>query len=269
MNHDIRVPPEFDQQPCGGQAGPAAGRWRAVLSLGSACAVAYHLHRLGLADRTGPVDWFGTHDPDHVAHLLRSDFDGFMDRRTLLILGEHNGYWKVGDAANSIFTLHDFPQVGRKPKPLWKPPFRERVRRALDRVVEPAWRWLPWLRFPSVDGNRIPLPGYPEFRRRIDRRVERFLATARDPGPVLFIRRARQGRGEARLIHDAVQELRRGRPTGLLVIGLGEEYADDWGLPGIRNAAMPPEDPTRSESWRGSDEAWDRLFRGCRRDVSP
>ncbi|MEE4273856.1 MAG: DUF1796 family putative cysteine peptidase [Thermoanaerobaculales bacterium] len=258
----------IEPKPCDRERGPAAGRWRAVLSLGSSCAVAYHLHRLGLADRTGPVDWFGTHDPDHVARLLRSDFDGFMDRRTLSVLGEHNGYWKVGDEANSIFTLHDFPQVGRKPKPLWKPPWRERIRRALDRAVEPAWRWLPWLYFPGADGAKIALPGYPEFRRRMDRRVKRFLTTARDPGPVLFIRRARQGRKEARLIRDAVQDLRGGRPTGLLVIGLGEEYGGDWGLPGIRNAVMPPEDPTRSESWRGSDEAWDRLLRGCERDAS-
>lgn len=246
--------------------GPAAGRWNAVLSLGSACAVAYHLHRKGLADRTGPLDWLGSRDPNYVAHLLRSGFKGFMDRRTLSVMGEHNGYWKVGDPANLVFTLHDFPQFGRKPKPLWPPPLRERLRRAGDRLFEPAWRWLPWMRFPGPEGTTVPLPGFPEFKRRMRRRAKRFLDTAADDGPVLFIRRARQGRREAAMIREALMDLRGDRPTGLLVIELDNEYGGDWSMPGVRNAMMPPEDPSRREAWRGSDEAWDRLLAGCERN---
>jgi hypothetical protein len=242
--------------------GPAAGAWSAILSLGSACAVAYHLHRKGLVTRTGPFDWFGARDPDFVARMLRSRFAGFMDRATLSVMGEHNGYWKVGDAANAVFTLHDFPIVGRRPKSIRRLSAAERLARLGDRFAEPAWRWLPWLRFPGPGGTKIPLPGYPEFRRRVRRRVGRFLVEALKPGPVMFIRRARR-ENDAEVILAGLRELRGDRPTTLLVIGDGDEYGRDWGVPGLRTAIVPPEDPAQEEGWRGCDRDWDRIFEGC------
>ncbi len=247
------------------QNGPAAGSWCAVLSLGSSCAIAYHLHRKGLAARTGPFDWLGTRDPAFVARMLRTRFSGFMDRKTLSVMAEHNGYWKVGDPANSVFTLHDFPIVGRRPKPLWRPPIAERIARVGDRLAEPAWRWLPWLRFPGPDGSKIPLPAFPEFRRRQIRRVTRFLTIAQNPGPVLFIRRARRDR-EAETVLAALKALRGDRPTTLLVVGHGDEYGHDRGVPGLRTTVMPPDDPASAEGWRGRDDDWDRIFEGCRVD---
>jgi hypothetical protein len=246
-----------------GRGGPAAGRWTAVLSLGSSCAIAYHLHRKGLAKRTGPLDWLGSRDADFVARMLRTRFEGFMDRATLSVLAEHSGYWKVSDEANSVFTLHDFPMTGRRPKPLWRLSLDERIRGWADRLAEPAWRWLPWLRFPGPGGSRIPLPAFPEFRRRVRRRVARFLVAAADPGPVLFLRRVRH-ENEVGAILAGLRDLRGERPTTLLVLGFGDRYARDWDVPGLRTAPMPPENPESSEGWRGRDEDWDRLFEGCR-----
>lgn len=247
--------------------GPVCGRWDAILSLGSSCAIAYHLHRKGLATRTGPLDWFGSRDAHHVAHLLRTRFDGFMARRSLSVLGEHNGYWKVGDEDHRLFTLHDFPMVGRRPRPLWRPSLMERARRLGDRLVEPVWSWLPMLHFPGPGDATTPLPAFPEFRRRNRRRVRRFLAAALSPGPVLFIRRVRQEE-EAALIHSGLRDLRGDLPTTLLVLGSGEQYAEDWGVTGLRTAVLPAVDPTATEGWRGRDEDWDRLFAGCRVGVT-
>lgn len=243
--------------------GPAAGSWAAVLSLGSSCAIAYHLHRKGLAKRTGPLDWLGSRNGESVAHMIRSRFNSlFMNRRVVKVVGDHNRYWKVNDAVNNVFTLHDFPIVGRKPKPLWKPPLGERVRRVGDRCREPVWRWLPWLRFDGPDSTRIPLPGYPEFRRRVARRVARYVSTLENPAPVLVIRRARDTK-EAEMLLSALLEIRGGAPTRLLVLGFEDIYAQDWGIPNLRTAMMPPDDPTTAERWRGRDEDWDRLFEGC------
>jgi len=239
------------------------GHWDAVLSLGSSCAIAFHLHRMGLVTRTGPFDWLGAQDAEHVAHLLRVRFDGFMDRSSLSVMGEHNGYWKVGDEEHRLFTLHDFPMVGRRSRPLWRPSLIERVRRLGDRLVEPIWRWLPMLRFPGPGDVTTPLPGFPEFRRRNRRRVLRFLSAATVPGPVLFIRRVREER-EAAVIQSALKDLRGGRPTELLILGEGDRYREDWEVAGIRTAALPPADPASPESWRGRAEDWDRIFDGCR-----
>lgn len=243
--------------------GAAGGRWDAILSLGSSCAIAYHLHRKGLAARTGPLDWFGSRDADRVAHLLRVRFDGFMDRKGLTIIGEHNGYWKVGEKEHRLFTFHDFPVVGRRPKPLWRPSPAERVLRLSDRIVEPLWRWLPMLRFPGPGDGTTPLHGFPEFRRRNRRRVLRFLSAASGPGPVLFIRRVR-GEREAAVIQSALKDLRGGLPTELLILGEGDRYREDPGVTGIRTAVLPADDPSSPESWRGRDEDWDRIFAGCR-----
>lgn len=256
INHDIR--------PGDPQGSPAAGQWSAVLGLGSACAIAYHLHRRGLAKRTGPLDWFGSRNVDTVAHLVRTRFATlFMDRHQIEVVGEHNRYWKVMDTGNVVFTLHDFPMVGRKPKPLWRPPLGERLKRFRDRLVEPAWRWRPGFRFDGPDGSKIPLPGYPEFRRRIARRVARFAAALESPEPVLVIRRAREER-EAMVLHAALADIRKEKPTRLLILGYEEAYAKNWGVPGLRTAVMPSDDPTQTESWRGRDIDWDRLFEGCR-----
>ena len=246
-----------------GRDGPAAGRWAAVLSLGSSCAIAYHLHRKGLATRTGPLDWLGSRDADFVARMLRTRFEGFMDPATLSVMAEHSGYWKVGDEANSVFSLHDFPVVGRRPKSLWRPSLGERIWRWGDRLAEPAWRWLPWLRFPGPDDSRIPLPAFPEFRRRVRRRVARFLTAASNPGPVLFVRRVRH-QDEVGVILAGLKNLRGELPTTLLVLGYGDRYARNWGVPGLRTARMPPENPESPEVWRGRDEDWDRVFEGCR-----
>jgi len=243
-------------------AGPAAGQWKAVISLGSSCAIAYHLHRKGLAGRTGPLDWYGSRNSESLARLLRTRFASYMDRDAISVRGEHNGYWKVSDDVNSVFTLHDFPIAGRKPKPLWRPSTAERFRRVGDRLVEPAWRWLPSLFFPGPDGSKIPLPAFPEFRRRIARRVSRFVATLEDPGPVLLIRRAREEH-EARTLLNALLDVRGRLPTTLLVLGPEEPFARDWGVRGLRTAAMPPEDPTVPDDWRGRAGDWDRLFEGC------
>ena len=246
----------------GSAGGPAQGRWVAVLSLGSSCAIAYHLHRKGLAKRTGPLDWFGSRNPEAVAKLVRTGFSSLMERHAISVQGEHNGYWRVLDEANSVFTLHDFPIVGRKPRPLWPPPVAERLRRIGDRLAEPAWRFLPWLRFPGPGGTTVALPGFPEFRRRIVRRVGRFAATLENPGPLLLIRRTR-GDGEAGTIFEAVREIRAERPTTFLVLGSADSPNVAIGNHELRSAPMPPEDPTVLEAWRGRDEEWDRLLDGC------
>ena len=183
------------------------------------------------------------------------------------VIGEHRDYWKVGDEENRLFTLHDFPMVGRKPRPLGRPPLIERARRLGDHLAEPVWRWFPKLRFPGPGDATTSLPGFPEFRRRNRRRIRRFLVSAASPGPVLFIRRARQ-EDEATVILEGLRDLRDKRPTTFLVLGPDDRYAEDWGVTDLRTSVMPPIDSTAKEGWRGRDEDWDRLLAGCRVGVT-
>lgn len=244
--------------------GPAAGDWTAILGLGTACAIAYHLHRKGLANRTGPLDWFGSHHGETVARLIRNRFESlFADRRSVEVVEDFKGYWKVMDTRNQVFTLHDFPIVGRKPKSLRRPPFGERMRRVADRCLEPAWRWLPQLHFDGPNGVKVPLPSFPEFRRRVRRRAARHVRALENPGPLLVLRRARDPR-EPPLIFEALREIRGGAPTRLLVLADPDVLEDIQPMPGVATALLPPEDPGSDEPWRGRDDEWDHLLRGCR-----
>jgi hypothetical protein len=242
--------------------GPVAGEWAFIASLGSSCAVAYHLHRRGLVRRTGPLDWMGCWEPDGLCRLLTGGFDGFMDRANLRVTGTHGDSWEVWDTVHGIRSIHDFKIRGRRKPSLHRPNRRERLQRLLDRCSEPVWRWWPPLRFSGPEGRSIALPRFRSFRRQIGRRVARFMAAVERPGPLLLVRNLRKAE-EPPLIRRALNETSWGLHATLLVLFDHPDLAGSVDLPGVVAAPHPP--PCGGPfGWRGRDEAWDQLFEKCR-----
>jgi hypothetical protein len=245
-----------------GVEAPVRGEWASIMSLGSSCAVAYHLHRRGLVRRTGPLDWMGCWQPEGLARLLAREFDGYMERDCLRVTGTHGDSWEVWDTVHGVRSIHDFRIHGRRRPPIHRLPRRERIQRALDRCSEPIWRWWPGLRFPGPDGTTVALPGFRAFRRQIQRRVTRFLSAVERPGRILLIRNLRRPE-EPPLLRRVLDERSWGHRVTLLVLFEYPDLAPREDLPGVIAAPHPPscDGPF---GWRGDEALWDRLLSECR-----
>lgn len=233
---------------------------RAAVSLGSSCALAYHLHRKQLCLGTGPLDWAGSQHWEGVRCLLGREFRGFMNREHIEVRGIHNGHYEVWDREYNVRTLHDFPVDGAVQYPRRPVDMGERVRRVGDRIACFFYRRAAAFSFPAANGGRIQLAGFPAFRRRIRRRVARIQGVSTLPGPVL-VARVLQGGDDAEGVDRALRKWRGNRPTRLLLLERRGGEAGGFEGSDIVVDRLPPGDFSSPHlQWRGDDEEWDRLL---------
>lgn len=238
---------------------------QAAVTLGSSCALAYHLHRKQLCLGTGPLDWMGSQYWMGVRSLLESGFDRFMARRHIEVRGIHNRHYEVWDCQYNVRTLHDFPVVGSVQYSQRPVDMVERFRRVGDWTAGFFYRRAAALSFPAANGGRIQLAGFPTFRRRIRRRVARIHRVSTLPGPVLVVRVLRDG-DDARDVDRTVRRWRGNRPTWLLLLERGGGEAEGCEGCDIVVDRLPFEDLwSPDDQWRGDEEDWDRVLGQFRR----
>jgi hypothetical protein len=238
---------------------------QAAVTLGSSCALAYHLHRKQLCLGTGPLDWGGSRHWEGVRCLLEREFRGLMARRHIEVRGIHDQHYDVWDCEHEIRSLHDFPVDGAVQYPRRPVDTGERIRRVGDRIACFFYRRAAAFSFPAADGGRIQLAGFPAFRRRIRRRVARIQRVSTLPGLVLVSRVLGDG-DDAEDVDRAVRKWRGNRPTRLLLLERSGGEAGGFGGSDIVVHRLPSEDLSLPhDQWRGDDEEWDHLLARYRR----
>jgi len=195
------------------------GDYTAFISLGSTCQTAYQLQRLGLRKFAGPLDWFISFAAHDVARLIRNRFDGFMELNQLRLTGTDLDCYVVKDDKFDIVSYHDFP------------------------LSLPIYRWTD---------------AYPEFKRKIDRRIDRFLTAARSK-PICLVR-TQTSKPEAEKLLASLNTVMADKFRLLIVNNMDYLYElrhEDWGLPDVCSVSVP-----KGMNWRGSDQVWDQIMKG-------
>ncbi|SFK82434.1 Putative papain-like cysteine peptidase [Paenibacillus sp. 1_12] len=197
------------------------GFYKAYLSLGSTCQTAYQLKRLGLRQFAGPLDWFISDSVPDLVQLIRKRFYGFMEFDHLQLIDRTYDHFVVRDSDYEVVSFHDFPRY---------------------LTIERVW------------------DAYPPFKGKIDRRVQRFLKTARFSSPVLLVR-TQTSRKEAIQLKAALNTMMYGKYRLLIVnnhsSGLNSVVHEDWGIDGVCSVNVPS-----GRDWRGSDQAWNTIMKG-------
>jgi hypothetical protein len=157
--------------------------------------------------------------PDQLIRILDNRFEGYMEERNLRIMSTHNGYYSVEDMEHHVYSFHDFPIVG----------------------------------------DHWAIVNYPEFKEKLDRRVNKFLHLANQSNTALFVRE-RCSYEEAILLRESLSRLVKGT-VHLLIINYTEEakvVEKDWGIDGICSVEIIQS--TTHEEVR--DPYWNELFQG-------
>ncbi|MGG1642894.1 DUF1796 family putative cysteine peptidase [Paenibacillus sp. NRS-1782] len=197
-----------------------AGEYDAVFSLGQNCTPAIQLERNRLRPFAGVLDWMMSDTLSDVNRLLENRFAGFMDLPNLSVVGTSQLNYMVRDIDYNVISVHDFPQE----------------------------------RNTSAD-----LATYPEFREKIDRRIERFFAKTQKAQRSLFVRMLGT--------YAEVEELERilygmmAHEFRLLIVncsGVTELTELDWQLANVCAVEMPFADVWNYQS----DSHWRTLFQG-------
>ncbi|MFD1956046.1 DUF1796 family putative cysteine peptidase [Paenibacillus thailandensis] len=206
-----------------------------VISLGAACMPAFQLKMNNLRSFSGPFDWMGSPDAKDVARLLRNRFDKFMlkENMTIVETAFHNTIddndnfvishtYMLKDELNNIVSGHDFPVI-------------------------PGKDWTD---------------GYPEFRVKIDRRINRFYDRLQNSRSCLFVRMSASYEDAVEL-RSALASVTGGQ-FNLLVINTMPNLSEmiispaGWELDNVC-CVIIPETPG---NWRGDYNVWRQLLGG-------
>ncbi|AET56976.1 hypothetical protein HPL003_00960 [Paenibacillus terrae HPL-003] len=197
-----------------------AGEYDAVFSLGQNCTPSIQLEKNRLRPFAGVLDWMMSDTLSDVNRLLENRFAGFMDLPNLSVVGTSQLNYMVRDITYNVISVHDFPQE----------------------------------RNTSAD-----LATYPEFREKIDRRIERFFAKMQMAKRSLFVRMLGT--------YEEVEELERilsdmvAHEFRLLIVNCSDvtELTEvDWQLPNVCAVEM-----SFADVWNyKSDPHWRTLFQG-------
>ncbi|WP_052702814.1 DUF1796 family putative cysteine peptidase [Paenibacillus beijingensis] len=154
------------------------------ISLGANCMPALQLEKLNLKQATLPLDWFVTPSSPKVAYMLLTRFANFMEQPNLIVKYPHDGLgtYIVEDFIHNTLSFHDFHINENTP---------------------------------------TSLTGYPKFREKMDRRINRFYKLLKDKQSFLFIRTqvGSQSAEDVRLLKAAIDSaVGPGKTAHLLII---------------------------------------------------
>ncbi|MHB0801888.1 DUF1796 family putative cysteine peptidase [Bacillus thuringiensis] len=135
------------------------GLYDDVISLGENCYTAIHLQKYKLRKHSGPLDWFTSPDLSSLNDLLKNNFIDFMDLNNMHAMADKNVVFNDGviqpvsshivkDIKYNITSYHDFPVISNK-------------------------EWFIT---------------YPEFKQKLDRRINNFYKVTEKSPSILFVR---------------------------------------------------------------------------------
>jgi len=114
------------------------GSYDAVFSLGVNCIVSIQMENYGLRKFSGVIDWMSSGNLSDVNRMLENRFADFMLAPNLKIL-DPDGSGKnfmVEDELYRIVSVHDFPiRLNPGGQLLTYPDFRDKIQRRIDRLL--------------------------------------------------------------------------------------------------------------------------------------
>jgi hypothetical protein len=183
-----------------------------ILSMGYNCQSALHLRGNQIRSFTGPVDWVISNSIPVLIQQLEKGFRDYMKLENLKIIGSIYGHFSVEDAATGILSFHDFP-------------------------VPPD--------------QRKCISNYPEYRKQLDRRIQRFYQAAKASKRALYVRE-RTSPADAVKLRLALERLS-GKEVYLLAVNYTDALVPrevEWGLPYISAVEIPVKEPERADAWK-------------------
>jgi hypothetical protein len=176
------------------------------ISLGSNCMPAIQMNKQNLKQATLPFDWVVTLSTEKVAHLLLNKFHNYMEQKNLIIrhVNIKNEAFVVEDPTQGVESFHDFDMYRN---------------------------------------TRFALSTYPEFREKLNRRIERLYKVFNEGNSFLFIRSQVESPGDARLLKNAIdQVVGPGKTAYLLIINclpITQTNELEWGIAGVCTVEIP------------------------------
>lgn len=190
-----------------------------VISLGGSCQVAAQMARHSLRTFSGPIDWFIFSSVLCLTKAIDSGFQGFMEYQNLEIISSTEMNYVVRDNVFDCYSYHDFPL--------------------------------------SCNGDISS--HYPQFKEKIDRRIQRFYQKLMDKESILFIRLNGESE-DIRELASVLGSLTKSDFTLLLVNHSTEQTVKEvaWDIPKVCSVEIynPP------NLWNGCDQDWDVLLNG-------
>ncbi len=192
----------------------------AIISIGASCQVAYHLKRKNLRRFSGPFDWFTFNSLANLNKALGSQFNDFMKNDNLFLDGIEGDNFLIRDRLYDCISVHDFPVT-----------------------------------YDNNDWKDF----YPDFNRKLNKRISRFLDKIKNSKSILFVR-AQGNLEEVKVFKDIIHSITESDFNVLLVNYSTEErvVVKDCDI----NVVCSVEIPNNNERWQGYDEAWDELLEG-------
>ncbi|MCD1258091.1 peptidase [Paenibacillus athensensis] len=196
------------------------GAYDGIFSIGFNCLPAIQLEKNGLRPFAGVIDWMYS-DMTNVSRLFAHRFAGFMSRGNLAVVGFDYAQVNllVEDRAYGITSTHDFP---------------------------------------SSRNSLYALTSYPEFRDKMDRRIERCLERFDNGKRLLFVRTGGTYEQAVELERVLRQVVR--HEFSLLLVNFSEVWnvVDiDWPLEHVCSVLLP-----KTNIWTDWDHLWSKLLRG-------
>lgn len=121
------------------ELGGIKGNFDAIYSLGHNCLSGVQMAKNGLRHYAGVIDWMGSPLLSGVSNMLRNRFAHFMELRNMAITGiDPNAHcYLVRDSAYHIISNHDFSLEANTPSQLITyPQFKERINRRIQRFLD-------------------------------------------------------------------------------------------------------------------------------------
>ncbi len=210
-----------------------------VVSIGSWCGVTNQLKDFNLRQFSGPFDWVSTPTLTHVNRVLKNRFQEYMDINNMkfreyakFAIDENDQFndviiekqtYVLEDVKYNIGSYHDF-------------------------LVVPGQSWTV---------------AYPEFREKLDRRINRFFDKIKKSQSTLFVRYCATY-NEVVELQSILSELTEG-PSHILIVNPVENLAtireNNWGLDGVVFVDIPMTNLiTDQNHWRQED--WNYILDG-------
>ncbi|MCU7741460.1 papain-like cysteine peptidase [Priestia megaterium] len=206
-----------------------------VISLGSSCLPTYQIKRCNLRSFSGPLDWVLSPSTPDISRLLKNRLNGLMEPGNMnlvqgpywnLLNDESEGQgaqtYQVKDTNYNITSVHDFPVMSSQPWDIT----------------------------------------YPDYKKKLNMRISRFLQKITASNSILFIR-TEANYDETVELQSALSQLTNKQFNLLivnLVVGSKQVLEKDWGLPRVCSVDCPH----RNDLWHGEDSAWDYILDGIK-----
>lgn len=207
-----------------------------VVSLGASCLPTYHLKRRNLRTFSGPFDWVLSPSLSDVNRLLKNRMQGLMelDNMTLIQGSQYNllndnseeqgghSTYEIKDTIYNITSVHDFPVV-------------------------PDGNW-------SIN--------YPEYKEKLNKRINRFLEKIKNSNSILFVRTIASYE-ETVTLKSVLSELTDKNFNILIVnleMGLENVMEQNWDIDGVCSLKSPHHQVV----WYGDETAWDYILDGIK-----